>query len=733
MAKILAFFSLVGALVITVSTSLVIMTHDVVLQNFLQDRICQQMSRAFDCRFKGRLAGIDIIRGRLQLQAVVVTPPAGRDWFWTAQSVTVDWSWPYFFERRALRMRIRCGDMHIATAVQKNKLAIAEHIAAFMREQKSVIPFIPALVELPRVLVQLRMPDGSDVSGTLVGTLQEIDGQQAWAFTLSKDLLAYRDHPLFKDINLQIKKTKGAYTLCGTLGMRDFWRGTFVPVKIEGLYADQKKEISCVGEDQSLRLAALEDGTYHVALNHPLGQLDVVGHLETDRVVFEIRNEAAQAVQLICWYDGNRYSLTGATDFIQTLLHKMGKEYALGSTPFTVAGTRNGSQWISTIDVSQLQTRIPFTYNFLRSAHATGIYTGQHHIISKDLVVTTDRGTIKSGLSTVHLTPDKTGIAAAHIPLRIEDFFINHGKDIFAHIGGACVFDYRPGARSSFVGVATLKKCHIRNNPLSSNMGNALVSGTLHALMNHPFAQGTDINLVIRSRDPVDIKTDFLKAQAQVDVQVTGRVDDPQLFGTIELISGTCNFPYKPLEIQRGKIFFVDNQRDDPAIELTASAAIKNYTITMHVHGSARSPAIEFYATPELQEEQIIGLLLGGSPDRALSLVMPLSSMGMIETLLVGDSQESSGLLDSLKKWLGPLDQVKIVPRFSDQTGRGGLRGALAIEVNDTLSALIQQNFSLSEDTLIEVAYKPTDELTFRGMRDERGDLGGEVEARFTW
>jgi hypothetical protein len=111
---------------------------------------------------------------------------------------------------------------------------------------------------------------------------------------------------------------------------------------------------------------------------------------------------------------------------------------------------------------------------------------------------------------------------------------------------------------------------------------------------------------------------------------------------------------------------------------------------------------------------------------------MPLSSMGMVEKLIVGSSDEFTQA-DGLKNWLGPLQNVKIVPRFSDQTSRGGLRAALAIEVNENLSALIQQNFSLSEDTLIEVAYKPLDELTIRGIRDERGDFGGEVEARFTW
>ena len=59
------------------------------------------------------------------------------------------------------------------------------------------------------------------------------------------------------------------------------------------------------------------------------------------------------------------------------------------------------------------------------------------------------------------------------------------------------------------------------------------------------------------------------------------------------------------------------------------------------------------------------------------------------------------------------------------------MRGALEIEVNDRLRVVAEQNFSLTEDTSFEVEYAVSDDVTLRGIRNERCDVGGEVEMRW--
>ena len=169
---------------------------------------------------------------------------------------------------------------------------------------------------------------------------------------------------------------------------------------------------------------------------------------------------------------------------------------------------------------------------------------------------------------------------------------------------------------------------------------------------------------------------------------------------------------------------------DNPAIELHAKGKVKRYTISMYVHGTLQDPHITFVSTPPLGQEQIITLLLGGSETGSLSFVMPSFIMRNVQNLVFGSEQVSSGFE---KYVLSPLRYIRIVPIFTDQTGRGGFRGAIEIDASDQLRAVIQKNFSLSEDTRFEVEYQVSDEISLRGLKDERGDIGGEIEMRFTF
>ena len=52
--------------------------------------------------------------------------------------------------------------------------------------------------------------------------------------------------------------------------------------------------------------------------------------------------------------------------------------------------------------------------------------------------------------------------------------------------------------------------------------------------------------------------------------------------------------------------------------------------------------------------------------------------------------------------------------------------------MSDELSAVIEKNFSLPEDTKIKIDYAISDDVSVRGIRDERGDFGSEVEFRWS-
>ena len=103
--------------------------------------------------------------------------------------------------------------------------------------------------------------------------------------------------------------------------------------------------------------------------------------------------------------------------------------------------------------------------------------------------------------------------------------------------------------------------------------------------------------------------------------------------------------------------------------------------------------------------------------------------MQNIKSMLFGyDQSQMSRYFGKLFK---PFKSIHLVPSFIDQSGRGGLRGAIEIDISERFRALIQKNFSLTEDTRFELEYLVSDDISVRATRDIRRDLIGEVEMRY--
>ncbi len=51
--------------------------------------------------------------------------------------------------------------------------------------------------------------------------------------------------------------------------------------------------------------------------------------------------------------------------------------------------------------------------------------------------------------------------------------------------------------------------------------------------------------------------------------------------------------------------------------------------------------------------------------------------------------------------------------------------------MSDNLHARVHKDFSKQEDFGVELEYHINDDMSVRGIKDERGDIGGEVEMRW--
>lgn len=308
-----------------------------------------------------------------------------------------------------------------------------------------------------------------------------------------------------------------------------------------------------------------------------------------------------------------------------------------------------------------------------------------------------------------------------HAPIIFNNCFL-FWNNIFCTVSGKLLIQKSEGL-GKITGKIVLENSKIQSNIFSSDFGpSAFNSNTLDKWKTH---------ITIKSKNPIKVKTSILDCLAKLDIQILDKLTKPDLKGQIEILEGSIFLPYKALKITKGNILFIQGSGLDPTVELTAKAKIRSYLITMLVTGNASNAQIKLDSVPDLTEEQIGCLLLAGSENASLNLIVPTLIMQNLKNVIFGNKQIQAKIEKYYKAILKPFKHIRLAPTFVDETGRGGFRGAIEIDVSDRLHALIQKNFSMPEDTKFEVDYQITDDVSLRAIKDERGDLGGELEMRW--
>ena len=429
--------------------------------------------------------------------------------------------------------------------------------------------------------------------------------------------------------------------------------------------------------------------------------------------------------------DHEKGSFEGVLEFslLRSLAQQLFKYNLQGEGSFALSGNIEGSALHIKSALKNGIIRLPKTYNFINACTASMVLdAAQKNLVIHDLHCGLHRGSLKSERIVIQVD-DASNVQYAYAPFTFESCLLNVNKDLFALFSGTLALSKKHDEIPSVKGALIIERSYLKENIYSTAFQKNLLS--LTGMMIDADKQDIACDISVESKEPVRIDTAFLEASAQVALRITNTVRNPKLSGSIDIISGSLNFPYKPLMITKGSIYFMPDQLFDPLIELVAKTKIKKYSVGLQVTGSLLNHHIALDSSPPLSDEQIIALLLVGSHEQSLNMVVPALLMQNLKSILFDSEQSPLRLNKVFSSWLKPFKNIHLVPSFSDQTGRGGLRGAIEIEINDRWRAMAQRNFSLSEDTRFEVEYSLSDDVTLRGIRNERKDVAAEVEMKW--
>ena len=426
--------------------------------------------------------------------------------------------------------------------------------------------------------------------------------------------------------------------------------------------------------------------------------------------------------------------VVGSVDF--SLIHDLVPE------PFVMSFTQEGSLVFrgyfkdgvcgATVQTHYAHIRVPYIYNVIQNVAATcEFHLHEKNLVFKDIDIEWYEG--KISCSRANLYFDKNFVwNFVHAPLMLHNVMLSWNKGVYGLVSGRVLLHKICVQEPLQVqGQLMVQKAELKENIFAPEF-QEILSGIGAAPSRSDIATQPLIDISLFTKDPLQISTSFLTAKALVDVRVTGLLSKTDLSGSIKLLSGFLNFPFKPLEIAEGRLLFIPEQSlFDPVIELVAKAKLKRYAVTMKAWGSALDPHVQFEANPYLSEEQIISLLLLGIEDQTLGMLVPAFLTQHLKDIIFGPALSNIKLKSVFDRLLQYLKYVRFIPQFTNQTGRGGVRGIFEIDATEHLQGKIDTNFAHLEDTKFDIDYAVTDDVTLQLQKDGPSTYGGQVEFRW--
>lgn len=414
-------------------------------------------------------------------------------------------------------------------------------------------------------------------------------------------------------------------------------------------------------------------------------------------------------------------TIEGAIDY--TCISRVAPNLPLrGEGKIRFTGTLTGDEIVGTLTFDNGKIVIPKTALVIDHATIPWVYNSTSRMLTmSNAIIRIARGSL-----TIHravLRHDDAGIVSAQ-----ASFTITHG--LFAPLPSAVIVvsgngtvSWHRGIGGKIAGELLIDRGIYDGGLFVSRMGSG---GTELPQISEPW----ELMIHCATRAPVEFKTPLCTLQGHSNAMITGTLTKPEIRGALYDLQGVIHFPYKPLYLSAGKITLPGGYPPVPELAITVHGVVRQYDITIHGEGTISEPHLRFESSPSLRDEQIMSLLLSGSEDGIVSLNLSHDSFSTMYALLTAahSSDTEASWWSSL---LAPLRRVRLIPKLNDQSGRGGVRGAVEIEVDDRLRATIQHNFSLSEDIKISVDYAISDDMHIRALRDERGDYAAELEMRW--
>ena len=224
-----------------------------------------------------------------------------------------------------------------------------------------------------------------------------------------------------------------------------------------------------------------------------------------------------------------------------------------------------------------------------------------------------------------------------------------------------------------------------------------------------------DVHVV--SSPQLNFQNAFAKLAGDVDLRLRGTLASPSLLGRVSVTQGNALIAGTRYELQRGDITFTNPVRIEPVIDLTATAHVEDYDITLGLHGTPSKLAVTYRSDPPMPEADVVSLLALGHTESQQRLYTQQQEQALANPTtdaLLGGALNAT-VSSRVQKLFG-AGSVKVDPNylgaFGNSTSRITVQEQLgrnvvltyATDVNTTGQQLLQAEVAINHHVSLVVA-----------------------------
>jgi translocation and assembly module TamB len=266
----------------------------------------------------------------------------------------------------------------------------------------------------------------------------------------------------------------------------------------------------------------------------------------------------------------------------------------------------------------------------------------------------------------------------------------------------------------------------------SSDLQFMLAQASAPATIPNPKSPMNNLHLEVRilSSPELTVQTSLAKLSGDVDLRLRGTAARPVLLGRINIAEGDIKVGGTKYHLERGDVTFLDPVRIDPVLDVEATTRVRDYDITIGLHGTLERLNTTYRSDPPLSSDDIVSLLAFGRTQTE-------NAMGTNPS--PGFAESASGALISeainqtvtnrVSKIFG-ASSIRINPSLGGPDNDPNARLTIEQQVSNNVTFTYITNLARSAQEVIQFEYNINSEYSVQGIRDENGVVSFDLLIR---